>query len=163
MQTGKQREEKIVEMIDSNTEPACFLLKLEEYEGEGSSLMCCPNSDLRQRYVFCLVGVWNGRAEIVDAGYRSAAELLTVRKELAVRNPAQQNLNFQLTGDPRYFILEIQSREWELCEVCARADNADRMFCVLAVFDNGIDVLDWGYSSVEQLLNAWNDKMFADD
>jgi hypothetical protein len=34
------------------------------------------------------------------------------------------------------------------------------MFCVLPVFDNGIDVLDWGYSSIEQLLDAWNDTKF---
>jgi len=147
-------------MENINTEPEYFLLKLEEYEGETSSLTCYPRSNPMQRYIFCLIGIRNDSVRIVDAGYTSAEELLFAHKELSILNPKQLSLDFELIGEPRYFILEIVSLAWKLCEIYAQADNANRMFCVLAVFDNGIDVLDWGYSSIEQLLDAWNDKKF---
>jgi len=143
-----------------NTEPKYYMLKLESYQGETSSLLCFSHTDTKTKHVFCVVAVWPNNAVIVDAGYLTAEELLAARTDIVIANPKQTDSPDMLKGKAKYYILAIESQEWKLCQIGADADGNDMMLCVLIVHDNGMTVIDWGYADVAQLLEAWNDKTF---
>jgi hypothetical protein len=52
------------------------MLKIESYEGEDTYLRC---GDDTQDYIYCIVLIGdNGEAEIIDSGYRSRQEAISV-------------------------------------------------------------------------------------
>ena len=137
-----------------------YLLKMESYQGEGSSIWCYPITNHQQDYVFCVVAVGSEDAEMVDAGYVTAEELFAARKDLKITQPKQATAAEDTDGQAEYYVLDIDSREWPRCQIWAEADNEDLMHCVLAVYDKKVIVMDWGYSSIQQLCDAWNNKKF---
>lgn len=58
----------------------------------------------------------------------------------------------------KYFILvKIDSYEGEESSLFVNANGADTMYTVLLVDGQSAKVVDWGYESVEALLDAWRD------
>ena len=60
----------------------------------------------------------------------------------------------------KYFILKLDSYEGEGSSLTVDADGADSMYVVLNVEGSSAEIVDWGYETVEQLLEAWNNVMF---
>jgi hypothetical protein len=62
---------------------AYFILRLDSYTGEKSSLICCAaNND----YMFTVLLVAGNQAEIIDYGYSSTAELLEAWGDVKFEN-----------------------------------------------------------------------------
>jgi hypothetical protein len=60
-----------------------FILRLDSYTGEGSSLICsAANND----YMFAVLLVTGNNAEIVDFGYASVTELLAAWRDVHFEN-----------------------------------------------------------------------------
>ena len=60
----------------------------------------------------------------------------------------------------KYFILKLDSYEGEGSSLMATADGSDGMYVVLCVEDKSADIVDWGYATVDELLEAWNNVEF---
>ena len=60
----------------------------------------------------------------------------------------------------KYFILKLDSYEGEGSSLMVTADGADCMYVVLCVDDKSAEIVDWGYSTVDELLEAWNNVEF---
>ncbi len=60
----------------------------------------------------------------------------------------------------KYYILKIDSYEGEESSLAVSANGSDAMYVVLAVEGKSADIVDWGYETVEQLLEAWNNVEF---
>ena len=59
-----------------------------------------------------------------------------------------------------YYILRFDGYQGEHSFMCCNADDRDFMYTVLLVEDDSATIIDYGYSSVEQLLEAWNNVEF---
>ncbi|MBR4876940.1 MAG: hypothetical protein IKU14_04400 [Rhodocyclaceae bacterium] len=59
-----------------------------------------------------------------------------------------------------YYVLRIDSYYGESSSMCCNADDEDFMYAVLLVKDEDAEIVDYGYSSVAQLLEAWNNVKF---
>ena len=62
--------------------------------------------------------------------------------------------------DERYYIVRLDSYYGEHGSLICSADNEDFMFAVLVVHEHSASLVDYGYSSIEQLLKAWNNVEF---
>ncbi len=60
-----------------------YILRLDLYTGEGSSLMC-SSADID--YIFVVLLIANHNAEIIDYGYRSVIELLEAWGDVPFEN-----------------------------------------------------------------------------
>ena len=60
----------------------------------------------------------------------------------------------------KYYILKIDSYEGEGSSLIANAEGADSMYVVLCVEGKSAEIVDWGYSTVDALLDSWNNVEF---
>ena len=56
----------------------------------------------------------------------------------------------------QYYILKLDSYEGEGSSLVANADGEDCMYVVLCVEDKSAEIVDWGYPTVDELLEAWD-------
>jgi len=59
-----------------------------------------------------------------------------------------------------YFILRLDSYTGDASSMICRAATNDYMFAVLLVADHHAEIIDYGYTSVSELLEAWGDVPF---
>ena len=62
--------------------------------------------------------------------------------------------------EKKYYILKIDSYEGEGSSLMVNADGSDGMYVVLCVDGKSAEIVDWGYSTVDALLEAWNNVEF---
>ena len=60
----------------------------------------------------------------------------------------------------KYYILKLDSYEGEGSSLTVDADGADSMYVVLCVEGSSAEIVDWGYPTVDDLLEAWNNVEF---
>ncbi len=60
----------------------------------------------------------------------------------------------------KYYILKLDSYEGEGSSLTVDADGADSMYVVLCVEGKSVEIVDWGYPTVDDLLEAWNNVEF---
>ena len=60
----------------------------------------------------------------------------------------------------KYYILKLDSYEGEGSSLTVGADGADSMYVVLCVEGSSAEIVDWGYPTVDDLLEAWNNVEF---
>ena len=60
----------------------------------------------------------------------------------------------------KYYILRIDSYEGDESSLMVNANASDAMYVVLAVEGSSAEIVDWGYETVDQLLEAWNNVEF---
>lgn len=60
----------------------------------------------------------------------------------------------------KYYILKLDSYESEVSSLIVNADGVDSMYVVLCVDGVSADIVDWGYATVDELLEAWNNDEF---
>ena len=62
--------------------------------------------------------------------------------------------------EKKHYILKIDSYEGEESSLTVSANGSDVMYVVLVVDGKSAEIVDWGYETVEQLLEAWNNVVF---
>ena len=62
--------------------------------------------------------------------------------------------------EKKYYILKIDSYEGEESSLIVNANGSDTMYVVLVVDGKSAEIVDWGYETVDQLLEAWNNVIF---
>lgn len=142
-----------------NNECKYYALEMDEYSGDDSSLSCFNTTDYTPMpKCLGLISVGNGYVRLNDVGFKDLAELKQVYPDTIISNELQfSNHHGKAKGMKQYYVLSIDSNDrFENGGINAEADDEDAMFCVLELCDNWAEVLDWGYSSMEQLLFAWN-------
>ena len=60
----------------------------------------------------------------------------------------------------KYYILKIDSYEGDKSSLTINANGSDAMYVVLVVDGTSAEIVDWGYATVEELLEAWNNVEF---
>jgi len=60
----------------------------------------------------------------------------------------------------KYYILRIDSYEGDESSLMVNANGSDAMYVVLVVEGKSAEIVDWGYETVDQLLEAWNNVEF---
>jgi hypothetical protein len=60
----------------------------------------------------------------------------------------------------KYFVLKLDSYEDEGSSLTVDANGADSMYVVLSVEGSSAEIVDWGYSTVDDLLAAWDNVTF---
>ena len=60
----------------------------------------------------------------------------------------------------KYYILKLDSYEGEGSSLMANANGEDCMYVVLCVEGKSGEIVDWGYSTVDALLDSWNNVEF---
>ena len=60
----------------------------------------------------------------------------------------------------KHYILKIDSYEGEESSLMVNANGSDAMYVVLVVEGQSAEIVDWGYSTVDDLLAAWNNVTF---
>ena len=60
----------------------------------------------------------------------------------------------------KYFILKLDSYEGDGSSLTVDAGGADSMYVVLNVEGQSAEIVDWGYSTVDDLLAAWANVTF---
>ena len=60
----------------------------------------------------------------------------------------------------KYYILKLDSYEGEGSSLMVNAAGSESMYVVLCVEDKSADIVDWGYATVDELLEAWNNVEF---
>ena len=60
----------------------------------------------------------------------------------------------------KYFILKLDSYEGEGSSLTVDADGSDSMYVVLNVEGSSAEIVDWGYSTIDNLLAAWDNVTF---
>ncbi len=60
-----------------------------------------------------------------------------------------------------YFILKIDSYDGDDSSLTVNANGSDAMYVVLVIDGKSADIVDWGYETVEQLLEAWDNVEFV--
>ena len=60
----------------------------------------------------------------------------------------------------KYYILKIDSYEGEESSLMVNANGSDAMYVVLVVDGKSAEIVDWGYPTVDALLEAWNNVEF---
>ena len=60
----------------------------------------------------------------------------------------------------QYFILKLDSYEGEGSSLTVDADGVDSMYVVLNVEGSSAEIVDWGYSTVDDLIAAWGNVEF---
>ena len=62
--------------------------------------------------------------------------------------------------EKKYFILRIESYEGDESSLMVNANGSDAMYVVLNVEGQSAEIVDWGYSTVDDLLAAWDNVTF---
>lgn len=62
--------------------------------------------------------------------------------------------------EKKYYILKIDSYDGDESSLMVNANGSDAMYVVLVVDGKSAEIVDWGYETVEQLLEAWNNAVF---
>ena len=140
-----------------------YALAMDEYNGEASSLRCYNLSDYApMKKCLGLISVCDGYVSLDDVGFKDITELKEAYPDLTIVNESQFSRQLDKAGgERRFFLLGFDSEDrFENGGVNAEADGGESMFCVLELYVNWAEVLDWGYSSPEQLLAAWNTEAF---
>ena len=60
----------------------------------------------------------------------------------------------------KYYILKIDSYSGDESSLMVNANGSETMFVVLSVGGKSADIVDWGYASVDELLEAWDNVEF---
>ena len=60
----------------------------------------------------------------------------------------------------KYYILKLDSYEGEGSSLMVNAAGSGGMYVVLCVEDKSADIVDWGYATVDELLEAWSNVEF---
>lgn len=60
----------------------------------------------------------------------------------------------------KYFILKLDSYEGDESSLMVNANGSDSMYVVLVVDGKFAEIVDWGYETVDQLLESWNNVTF---
>lgn len=60
----------------------------------------------------------------------------------------------------KYYILRLDSYEGEGSSLMANADGTDSMHVVLCIDGKSAEIVDWGYPTVDALLEAWSNVEF---
>ena len=60
----------------------------------------------------------------------------------------------------KYYIIKIDSYEGEESSLMVNANGSDSMYVVLVVEGKSAEIVDWGYETVDQLLEAWHNVEF---
>ena len=60
----------------------------------------------------------------------------------------------------KYYILKLDSYEGEGSSLMANANGEDCMYVVLCVEGKSAEIVDWGYPTVDELLEAWSNVEF---
>lgn len=63
--------------------------------------------------------------------------------------------------EKKYYILKLDSYEGDGSSLIVNAGESGYMYVVLCVDDKSADIVDWGYETVDELLEAWGDVEFA--
>ena len=56
----------------------------------------------------------------------------------------------------KYFILKLDSYEGDESSLMVNANGSDAMYVVLVIEGQSAEIVDWGYSTVDELLAAWD-------
>ena len=140
-----------------------YPLAMDEYNGDSSSLSCYNLSNyMPLKKCLGLISVCNSFISLDDVGFRNIAELKEAYPDLIIANKRQfLRQPSKATGERQFFVLGFDSEDhFENGGVNAETDGGDSMFCVLGLYTDWAEVLDWGYSSPEQLLAAWSTESF---
>ena len=60
----------------------------------------------------------------------------------------------------KHYILKIDSYSGDESSLMVNANGSETMFVVLSVGGKSADIVDWGYATVEELLEAWDNVTF---
>ena len=60
----------------------------------------------------------------------------------------------------KHYILKLDSYEGDGSSLMVNAAGSERMYVVLCVEDKSADIVDWGYATVDELLEAWSNVEF---
>ena len=60
----------------------------------------------------------------------------------------------------KHYILKIDSYEGDGSSLIVNAAGSESMYVVLCVEDKSADIVDWGYATVDELLEAWSNVEF---
>ena len=60
----------------------------------------------------------------------------------------------------KHYILKIDSYEGEESSLMVNANGSDAMYVVLVVEGQSAEIVDWGYSTIDDLLAAWDNVAF---
>ena len=60
----------------------------------------------------------------------------------------------------KHYILKLDSYDGDDSSLIVSASESGSMYVVLVVEDKSADIVDWGYATVEELLEAWNNVEF---
>jgi len=157
--------EALVRMeTDMQDKTKYYIIQIECYEGDETSLFFMPHQYPHPavKAVFA-VGEWQRDGMLLKAGgYFTKEELLSKWPDTHFENRNQTFDKSSLGTVVARHILEIESDSniWVNCQCCADTDGETTMYCVLFVYQNGVAIMDYGYSSVEQLLTAWKNEKF---
>ncbi len=147
-------------MDNSNT---YYALAMDEYFGEASSLSCYNTRDFApMANCLGLISIRNGYVSVDDLGFKDIADLQANHPGLTTVNTRQfSKCPEPSKGEKRYYVLCLDSDErFTNGGLNAEADGEAIMYCVLELYDNWAEALDWGYSSIEQLVSTWNTENF---
>ena len=61
----------------------------------------------------------------------------------------------------KYYILKLDSYDGDGSSLIVNAGESGSMYVVLCVEDKSADIVDWGYETVDELLEAWSNVAFA--
>ena len=61
----------------------------------------------------------------------------------------------------KHYILKLDSYEGDGSSLIVNAGESGYMYVVLCVEDKSADIVDWGYETVDELLEAWSNVEFA--
>ena len=60
----------------------------------------------------------------------------------------------------KHYILKIDSYDGDESSLIVNANGSDAMYVVLVVEGQSAEIVDWGYSTVDDLLAAWDNVTF---
>ena len=60
----------------------------------------------------------------------------------------------------KHYILKIDSYSGDESSLMVNASGSETMFVVLSVGGKSADIVDWGYATVDELLEAWDNVEF---
>ena len=60
----------------------------------------------------------------------------------------------------KHYILKLDSYEGDGSSLMVNAAGSGSMYVVLCVEDKSADIVDWGYATVDELLEAWSNVEF---
>ena len=60
----------------------------------------------------------------------------------------------------KHYILKIDSYDGDESSLMVNANGSDAMYVVLVIEGQSAEIVDWGYSTVDALLAAWDNVTF---